>query len=260
MGLIEKRLIKQGQDEWIPEANKDLQEITGGQHTFDVDWKTFETDEVGLNNVRNQGIRRITSAFRLICADDLGKEVCGESIKTVQVRDTANIPEKGVSLKDGVLTVQCAFGKGSDGFFVDTELVKLITKLCVGLTEKRLIKKGQDEWVPEANKDLHEITGGPQTYDVDWKTFETDEAGLNNVQYQGIRRITSAIRVICGDDLSKEACVESIKTVQVRNTAKIPEKGVSLKDGVLTVQCAFGKGSDGFFVDTDLVKLITKLI
>ena len=31
MGLIKKRLIKLGLEEWLPESIKDLREVTGGQ-------------------------------------------------------------------------------------------------------------------------------------------------------------------------------------------------------------------------------------
>jgi len=37
MGLIEKRLIKLGLEEWLPESIKDLREITGGQQFYEME-------------------------------------------------------------------------------------------------------------------------------------------------------------------------------------------------------------------------------
>jgi len=129
MGLIEKRLIKQGQEEWVPEAVKELREITGGEQVYEVDWETFASDAEGLNNVRNQGLRRINAAFRVICADDLGKEAAATGIKKIAVRNLAIAPEKAIHLADGVLTLQCAFGKGVDGYFSDNEIIRQVEKL-----------------------------------------------------------------------------------------------------------------------------------
>jgi hypothetical protein len=128
MGLIEKRLIKLGQEEWLPESIKDLREITGGQQIYEMDWDTFSTDAEALNNVNNQGLRRISAAFRIICVDDLGKEATATITKVV-VRNVLTPAEKDVTLKEGIVTVQAAYGKGSDGYFTDNELIKRLEKL-----------------------------------------------------------------------------------------------------------------------------------
>lgn len=129
MGLIEKRLIKQGQEEWVPAAQKELRELTGGEQVYEVDWNTFSSDADALQNVQNQGLRRINGAFRNICRDDLGKEAVNEQITKVVLRNLATPSEKGVSLAEGVVTVQCAWAKGSDGYFTDLEIQKMLEKV-----------------------------------------------------------------------------------------------------------------------------------
>lgn len=128
MGLIEKRLIKQGQEDWVPAAQQELRELTGGEQVYEVDWGTFNTDEVGLNNVQNQGLRRINAAFRVICCDALGKEAVCEGVKKIVLRNLNEVAEKGMTLADGVLTVQCAWGKGSDGYFTDGEIQRTVER------------------------------------------------------------------------------------------------------------------------------------
>jgi hypothetical protein len=128
MGLIEKRLIKQGIEEWVPTAQKELRELTGGEQVYEVDWSTFSSDAEGLQNVQNQGLRRINAAFRNICRDDLGKEAAKEGVATILIKNVTNPSEKSISLADRVLTVQAAWAKGSDGYFSDGELTRAIEK------------------------------------------------------------------------------------------------------------------------------------
>lgn len=129
MGLIERRLIKVGQEEWAPIAQKELRELTASEQTYDVDWDSFSSDADALNNVRNQGMQRINGAFRVICADDLGKEAVRDQVKSIVLRNVASIGEKGISLKDGVLLIKCAWGKGTDGYYSDTEIMRAVEKM-----------------------------------------------------------------------------------------------------------------------------------
>jgi hypothetical protein len=129
MGLIEKRLVKQGQEDWVPEAEKELHGLTGGNEAFDVDWESFATDAEALKNLQYQGLRRINSAFRLICCDDLGKEAVNEKVTKICVKNVVKLSDKSIGLKEGVLTVAAAWGKGADGYFADIELKQVIEKL-----------------------------------------------------------------------------------------------------------------------------------
>lgn len=122
MGLIEKRLIKQGQEEWVPESQKELREETKSEQVIQVDWETFSTDEAALNNFRYQGLRRLVAAFRVVCADDLGKEAVKEQVQTVAIRNTDDVAKKGFALKDGTFTITAAYGKGDAGYFSDNDI------------------------------------------------------------------------------------------------------------------------------------------
>jgi hypothetical protein len=128
MGLIEKRLIKQGKEEWVPTAQKELREVTSGEQVYEVDWDTFANDEVALNNVQNQGLRRITAAFRIVCRDDLGKEAARDSVQKIVLKNVGEVSAKGVTIKDGIMSVHCAWGKGTDGYFTDREIQLAIEK------------------------------------------------------------------------------------------------------------------------------------
>ena len=129
MGLIEKRLIKEGQENWVPEAVKDLQDVTGAEHVYEVDWDSFSSDAEALRNLQNQGLRRITSALRVVCRDDLGKESARETFTKVVVRNLVDPKAKSVTIKEKVLIIQCAYGKGDVGYFSDNEMIRFIEPL-----------------------------------------------------------------------------------------------------------------------------------
>jgi hypothetical protein len=128
MGLIEKRLIKQGQEEWVPEAQKELRELTGSEQVYEVAWDTFSSDEAALNNVRFQGLRRINAAFRVVCSDDLGKAAVKEQIQKVVVRNADEAGKKALTLKDGAFVVVSAYGKGDAGYYTDNEILNYLQR------------------------------------------------------------------------------------------------------------------------------------
>ncbi|MDI3288868.1 hypothetical protein [Polyangium sp. 15x6] len=129
----------------------------------------------------------------------------------------------------------------------------------MGLIEKRLIKEAKESWLPDEQKAIQDAAGAPVVVDVDWATFETDEAALKYVQHLGVRLLANAFRVICVDDLGKEAVREGVKRVVVTNL-KEGAASVDLKDGVVTLACVFGKGSDGCIRDLDIAKTLTRLL
>lgn len=128
MGLIEKRLIKQGQEEWVPEAQKELRELTGSEQVIEVVWDGFTSDEAALNNIRFQGLRRVIAAFRVVCVDDLGKEAVKEQVQKVVVHNADDPAKKGMTLKDGAFALTAAFGKGDAGYFTDNEIIKWLQR------------------------------------------------------------------------------------------------------------------------------------
>ena len=128
MGLIEKRLIRSGQQEWVPEAQKELRELTRSEQVYEVDWEGFTSDEAALNNLQNQGLRRINSAFRVVCRDDLGQEAVKEEIARIVVRNVDDPAKKGMEVKDRTFTLTAALGKGDAGYFTDNEIIKFLQR------------------------------------------------------------------------------------------------------------------------------------
>ncbi|HVK67909.1 MAG TPA: hypothetical protein VM694_25790 [Polyangium sp.] len=129
----------------------------------------------------------------------------------------------------------------------------------MGLIEKRLIKEAKGSWLPDEQKDIQKEAGAPVVVDVDWATFETDEAALKNVQHLGVRKLANAFRVICVDELGKEAVREGVQRILVTNL-KEGAPSVVLDNGVVTLACVFAKGSDGCLPDLEIAKILTRAL
>jgi hypothetical protein len=129
MGLIEKRLIREAKETWVPEEQKDMRDIANSDVIVDIDWASFETDEPALRNLQHLGVRKMSNAFRVICVDDLGKEAIRDSIKRVVVTNVKDAKEGSVNIDSGTVTLRCAFAKGSEGCMGDLLIARTLERM-----------------------------------------------------------------------------------------------------------------------------------
>ena len=61
-----------------------------------------------------------------------------------------------------------------------------------------------------------------------------------------------ALRVICSDDIGKEAVRDTLKKVRLRNVKSAEEKSLAFADGVLEMACVYAAGLDGAFSDNQI--------
>jgi len=123
----------------------------------------------------------------------------------------------------------------------------------MGLDERRKIKELQDTVLPERTAEIAEIVGGGSiTYDVDWDSFANDLEALNFMDNISCHRTNMASRVICSDDLGKEAVQDSLKVIKLKNVKTRPEMQISFKDGALEMHCAYALRTDGMYSDNEI--------
>src|ERR1700689_3113576 len=87
----------------------------------------------------------------------------------------------------------------------------------MGLNERRKIKELQDTTFPGRVKEIEEICGAPIPYEVDWDSLSDDMEALNFIDNISCHRLNMALRVICLDDMGKEAVRESLKKIKLKN-------------------------------------------
>ncbi|MCU0725050.1 MAG: hypothetical protein MUE73_04545 [Planctomycetes bacterium] len=122
----------------------------------------------------------------------------------------------------------------------------------MGLAEKRAMEKAMKEWLPNREKELAEICGGPVPYEVDWTSFDGDAKGIEWLEHNGPQQVSMAFRGIGTDDLGRQALREGVKKVVLRNTGKPEEKQLGFEGGVLTLRCAFAQSPGGRFTDREI--------
>ncbi|MBS0660492.1 MAG: hypothetical protein JSR82_19905 [Verrucomicrobia bacterium] len=130
----------------------------------------------------------------------------------------------------------------------------------MGLTEKRKIKELQETVLPDRVKEIAEICGQGIPYEVDWEGFANDAAGLNFVDNVSCHRVNMALRVICQDDLGREAIREALRSIRLTNVPDVGAKKLTFDHGVLHLQCAYAQGLSGAFSDGEIREaLMSKL-
>ena len=128
----------------------------------------------------------------------------------------------------------------------------------MGLAERRKIKELQDDVLPGRVKEIEEICGAPIPYDVDWESFNDDLEGLNFMDNISCHRLNMALRVICSDDMGKEAIRETVKKIKLKNVKTKDDMAMTFADHTLEMHCAYALRTDGMFRDDDIRVLLMK--
>jgi len=128
----------------------------------------------------------------------------------------------------------------------------------MGLNERRKIKELQDTTLPGRVKEIEEICGAPIPYEVDWESFNDDLEGLNFMDNLSCHRLNMALRVICQDDMGKDAIRETLKLIKLKNVKTKGEMSIGFSSGALEMQCAYALRTDGMFTDTEIRNLLMK--
>jgi len=127
----------------------------------------------------------------------------------------------------------------------------------MGLAERRKIKELEEEVLPGRVKEIAEICGAPIPYEVDWESFDELQA-LNFLDNLSCHRFNMALRVICQDDMGKEAIRETVKKVKLKNVKNEAEKSIALDGGVLEMHCAYALGASGMLSDNEIRAFLMK--
>ena len=128
----------------------------------------------------------------------------------------------------------------------------------MGLDERRKIKELQDTTFPGRVKEIEEICGKAIPYEVDWDSLADDLEGLNFIDNLSCHRLNMALRMICQDELGKEAVREGLTLIRLKNVKDKAAMKISFEGGVLEMRCAYALRTDGMFGDGEIRELLTK--
>ena len=128
----------------------------------------------------------------------------------------------------------------------------------MGLNERRKIKELQDITFPGRVKEIADICGKPISYDVDWESLADDAEALNFIDNLSCHRLNMALRVICQDDMGKEAVREGLKSIKLKNVNDKAAMKMTFDGGVLEMYCAYALRTDGMYSDNEIRELLVK--
>ena len=128
----------------------------------------------------------------------------------------------------------------------------------MGLNERRKIKELQDVTFPGRVKEIEEICGKAIPYEVNWESLADDAEGLNFIDNLSCHRLNMALRVICQDDMGKEAVRDGLKTIKLKNVKDKASMKMTFEGGVLEMHCAYALRTDGMFSDNAIRELLAK--
>jgi hypothetical protein len=128
----------------------------------------------------------------------------------------------------------------------------------MGLNERRKIKELQEVTIPGRTKEIEEICGAAIPYEVDWESLSDDLAGLNFVDNISCHRLNMALRMVCQDDMGKEAVRGGLKKVKLANVKDKAAMSMTFEGGVLEMHCAYALGAEGMFSDGAIRELLEK--
>jgi hypothetical protein len=126
----------------------------------------------------------------------------------------------------------------------------------MGLNERRKIKELQDTTFPERTKEIEEICGKAVPYEVDWHSLADDMEGLNFIDNLSCHRLNMALRVICQDEMGKQAVRDGLKLVKLKNVKNKSDMRMTFENGALEMHCAYAQRTDGMFSDNDIRTLL----
>ena len=126
----------------------------------------------------------------------------------------------------------------------------------MGLNERRKIKDLQDVTLPGRVREIEEICGKPIAYEVDWDSLADDAEGLNFLDNLSCHRLNMALRMICMDEMGKEAVREGLRLVKLKNVKDKSAMRMTFEGGILDMQCAYALRTDGMFSDGEIRELL----
>jgi hypothetical protein len=128
----------------------------------------------------------------------------------------------------------------------------------MGLNERRKIKEFQDVTFPGRVKEIEEICGKAIPYEVDWDSLAEDAEALNFIDNISCHRLNMALRIICQDDMGKQAVQDGLKKIKLKNVKDKSAMKMTFDGGVLEMQCPYALRTDGMFSDNEIRELLVK--
>ncbi len=126
----------------------------------------------------------------------------------------------------------------------------------MGLNQRRKIEDLKTNTFPGRVKEIEEICGKGIAYEIDWDSLADDAEGLNFIDNISCHRLNMALRVICQDEMGKQAVRDGLKLVKLKNVKDKSAMKMTFDQGVLEMHCAYAMKTDGMYSDNQIRDLL----
>jgi len=126
----------------------------------------------------------------------------------------------------------------------------------MGLNERRKMEELKNVTFPGRVKEIEEICGKAVPYEIDWASIQDDMEALNFIDNISCHRLNMALRMICQDNLGKQATQEGLKLIKLKNVKDKGSMKISFDKGVLEMHCAYALKTDGMYGDNEIRELL----
>ncbi|MFM9951946.1 MAG: hypothetical protein ACKV1O_28710 [Saprospiraceae bacterium] len=129
MGLQEKRLAKNIQDNVLPGFIAELTAIGGFEPSLEINWETFIAyDEYPLTRLEGDVLPGLLEVFKSICRDDMGREALQSALKTIRLENTDDESAVELRFADSELYHKMQLAGGTYRRFSEEQIIALLEK------------------------------------------------------------------------------------------------------------------------------------
>jgi hypothetical protein len=119
MGLAQKRISKDFQDNAYPSWKKSFDQMVGFEIPIEVKWDTMMSDDYSDKDSYFDWYRKVyfdslTGAFKNLCQDDMGKEAVKSGVKKIVIDGTEGYYSSHSTFEDGVFNLNHKFCSNVD--------------------------------------------------------------------------------------------------------------------------------------------------
>lgn len=129
----------------------------------------------------------------------------------------------------------------------------------MGLAEKRLAKRLQDEVIPAFQAELNAIVGYEPTLEIDWDTFTAfDEYPMTRLEGSVLPQLIEVAKSICRDDMGKEALKGAMQKIHLVNTDNDNDVELRFAEGVLYHKMQLAGSTYRYYSTDQIIALLEK--
>ncbi len=129
MGLQEKRLAKNIQDNVLPGILAEIKSVAGYEPAIHIDWDSFTAyDEYPLSRLELDVLPDLVEVFKRIAIDDMGREALQAGLRSIRMENTDDQNAVEIRFADGEFYHKMQLAGSTYSRYSANQIVPLLEK------------------------------------------------------------------------------------------------------------------------------------